>query len=60
VRILLRLLSCNVHYGQGVDGKGDLERPASVIRSVEPDFAAIQEVDVRTRRPDVLDVLLSK
>jgi endonuclease/exonuclease/phosphatase family metal-dependent hydrolase len=51
----LRVLSYNIHHGEGVDGRLDLERIAGVIRGVEPDLVALQEVDrnaERTRRVD--------
>ena len=51
----LRVLSYNIHHGEGVDGKLDLPRIAAVIRSVSPDFAALQEVDIGTRRTGGVD-----
>lgn len=51
----LRILTYNIHHGEGTDGKIDLERIAAVIRAAEPDFAAIQEVDVRTERSGGID-----
>ena len=41
----LRVMSYNIHHGQGTDGKIDLERLARVINSVEPDLVGLQEVD---------------
>lgn len=52
---LLRVLSYNIHHGEGVDGKLDLERIARVILSVEPDLVALQEVDWKTRRTQFVD-----
>lgn len=46
----LRVLCYNIHYGQGMDGKYDLERLAKVIKAAEPDLVALQEVDVVVRR----------
>lgn len=46
----LRILSYNIHYGQGNDGVYDLERLAAVIKAVKPDIVALQEVDVMVRR----------
>ena len=46
----LRVLSYNIHHGEGVDESLDLERIARVIRSVEPDLVALQEVDKGTER----------
>jgi endonuclease/exonuclease/phosphatase family metal-dependent hydrolase len=49
------LLSYNIHHGEGVDGKLDLERIAGVIRAVEPDLVALQEVDRKVKRSDAVD-----
>ena len=51
----LRVLTYNIHVGEGVDGKFDLERIAKLINSLEPDLVAIQEVDVKTRRSSGVD-----
>ena len=48
--IRLRILSYNIHHGEGVDGKLDIPRIARVILSVKPDLVALQEVDQDTRR----------
>lgn len=46
----LRVLSYNIHYGQGNDGVYDLERLAQVIVAAKPDLVALQEVDVMVER----------
>lgn len=51
----LRILSYNIHHGEGIDGKLDLPRIARVIRSVSPDLVALQEVDRSTRRTNKVD-----
>lgn len=51
----LRVLCYNIHHGEGVDGKLDLEHIARVIRSVEPDVVALQEVDKNTQRTGKVD-----
>jgi endonuclease/exonuclease/phosphatase family metal-dependent hydrolase len=51
----LRVLSYNIHHGEGTDGKFDLERIARVIRAQGPDLVALQEVDVKTRRSGGVD-----
>jgi len=51
----LRILSYNIHHGEGTDGKLDLERIAAVIRGVEPDVVALQEVDRGTMRTNQVD-----
>jgi endonuclease/exonuclease/phosphatase family metal-dependent hydrolase len=48
--IRLRVLSYNIHHGEGTDGKLDLERIAQVIRAAQPDLVALQEVDDRAHR----------
>jgi endonuclease/exonuclease/phosphatase family metal-dependent hydrolase len=52
---VLRVVTYNIHHGEGVDGKIDLPRVAAVIASAEPDVVAVQEVDqgaARTARVD--------
>lgn len=51
----LRILSYNIHHGEGVDGKLDLERIAGVIRSVSPDLVSLQEVDRKVIRSKSVD-----
>ncbi|QDV47636.1 Endonuclease/Exonuclease/phosphatase family protein [Stieleria neptunia] len=51
----LRLLSYNIHHGEGVDGKLDLKRIAEVILSVKPDLVALQEVDQNASRSRSID-----
>ena len=46
----LRILCYNIHYGQGMDGKYDVERLAKVIERTKPDLVALQEVDVGVKR----------
>ncbi len=52
---MLRVLSYNIHHGEGVDGKLDLRRIAEVIRSARPDVVALQEVDRRVDRSGGVD-----
>lgn len=51
----LRVLTYNIHHGQGEDGVFDLERIARVIKSVKPDLVALQEVDKGTERSSGVD-----
>jgi endonuclease/exonuclease/phosphatase family metal-dependent hydrolase len=51
----LRVLTYNIHHGEGVDGKFDLPRIAEVIKSVSPDLVALQEVDQGTARAGGVD-----
>ena len=53
--IRLRVLSYNIHHAEGVDRKLDVERIAGMIRSVEPDLVALQEVDQKVKRTQVVD-----
>ena len=46
----LRVLCYNIHYGQGTDGKYDIERLGKVIQQQNPDLVALQEVDVGVKR----------
>lgn len=46
----LRVLCYNIHYGQGMDGKYDVERIAKVIAATKPDLVALQEIDVGVKR----------
>lgn len=48
--LTLRVLSYNIRRGIGADEKLDLERAARLIRELQPDFVALQEVDDRTAR----------
>ena len=41
----LRVLTYNIHHGEGNDGVLDLSRIASVISAANPDIVALQEVD---------------
>ena len=51
----LRVLTYNIHHGEGVDGKFDLRRIAEVIKSASPDLLALQEVDQGTARASGVD-----
>lgn len=54
--LTLRILSWNIHHGEGLDGRVDLHRIADVIRKTQPDLVALQEVDrgvARTARRDL-------
>jgi endonuclease/exonuclease/phosphatase family metal-dependent hydrolase len=41
----VRVMSYNIHHGQGVDGRLDLERIAQEIRDSDADVVGLQEVD---------------
>jgi endonuclease/exonuclease/phosphatase family metal-dependent hydrolase len=50
VRRTLRILTYNIHHGEGRDGEIDLPRLAGVMKGVDPDLVALQEVDQGTAR----------
>jgi len=52
---VLRVLCYNIHHGRGMDDRVDLQRIADVIRRVQPDLVALQEVDNRTMRTGGVD-----
>ncbi len=51
----LRILTYNIHHGEGVDGNFDLPRIARVILDARPDLVALQEVDNQTSRSGGID-----
>lgn len=54
-RDTLRVLAYNIHHGEGMDSVVDLERIAAIIREVDPDLVALQEVDSVTIRTGGVD-----
>ncbi len=46
----LRVMTYNIHHGEGMDGEFDLPRLALLMKNAEPDIIALQEVDVSTHR----------
>ena len=46
----LTVVTYNIHHAAGMDKRVDLERIAAVIRALDPDFVALQEVDKGTER----------
>jgi endonuclease/exonuclease/phosphatase family metal-dependent hydrolase len=53
--LTVRVVTYNVHHGEGTDGKLDLPRLAGVIAALKPDLVALQELDVKTRRTGHVD-----
>lgn len=51
----LRIVTYNIHHGEGTDGKLDLERIAAVINAEKPDLVGLNEVDQGVRRSKGLD-----
>ncbi|HZE72412.1 MAG TPA: endonuclease/exonuclease/phosphatase family protein [Pyrinomonadaceae bacterium] len=54
-RIVLRVMTYNIHVGVGMDQKMDLERIAEVINHEHPDLVGLQEVDRGVRRTQGVD-----
>ncbi len=54
--VTFRVMTYNIHHGEGLDGKVDLLRIAELIRDERADLVALQEVDrgvARTARRDL-------
>lgn len=51
----LRVLTYNLHHGEGLDKKIDLERIAKLIRESKADLVALQEVDRNVKRSGGVD-----
>lgn len=47
---LVRVMTYNIHHGEGVEGRVDVARIAEVVRTCAPDLVALQEVDRGVRR----------
>lgn len=56
-RLTVRVLTYNIHHAEGMDRKLDVERVAAVIQLLQPDLAALQEVDIGTVRAGGIDEL---
>jgi len=53
---VIRVMTYNIHHGEGLDGKVDLQRIADLIKREQADIVALQEVDKgveRTARRDL-------
>ena len=53
----VRVLSYNIHHGEGVDGVLNLVRIAELIKASDADLVALQELDERTTRTGGVDQL---
>lgn len=51
----VRVMSYNIHHGEGADGGLDLDRIADVVRSEKAEVVGLQEVDRFWRRSDFAD-----
>ncbi|MBE0678709.1 MAG: endonuclease/exonuclease/phosphatase family protein [Bacteroidales bacterium] len=54
--VVLRVLTFNIYHGATINGDFDLDYIANVIRDVDPDLVALQEVDFLTRRAKGYDL----
>ncbi len=54
--IALRVMSYNIHHGEGLDGRLDLERIARVILDAKADLVGLQEVDRGVERTQKRDL----
>jgi endonuclease/exonuclease/phosphatase family metal-dependent hydrolase len=50
-----RVVTYNIHHGEGIDSKFDLPRIAKVVLAEKPDIIALQEVDQKTKRAGGVD-----
>jgi endonuclease/exonuclease/phosphatase family metal-dependent hydrolase len=53
----LRLMSYNIHHGEGMDEKVDIERIGKLILDVNPEVAGLQEVDSVIARSGNVDIM---
>src|SRR5215212_8980432 len=51
----IRVITYNIHHGEGLDKKFGLERIAKVLMAEKPDIVALQEVDQGTKRASRVD-----
>lgn len=51
----ITVVSYNIHHGEGIDGRLDLERIATVIREAGADLVSLQEVDQSVTRSESVD-----
>jgi len=52
----LRVLTFNIYHGATMKGDFDLDYIADIIKSVDPDIVALQEVDFKTNRSKKYDI----
>ncbi|HOW90477.1 MAG TPA: endonuclease/exonuclease/phosphatase family protein [Elusimicrobiales bacterium] len=53
---VFRMMTYNIHHGEGLDRKVDLERIAALIKREKADIVALQEVDKGVPRTDYRDL----
>ncbi|MGI6574161.1 MAG: endonuclease/exonuclease/phosphatase family protein [Fermentimonas sp.] len=52
-----RIMSYNIHHGQGMDDRVDIERIGRLINQVNPEVVGLQEVDSVVNRSGNIDIL---
>lgn len=52
----VRVMGYNIHHGEGLDGRLDLERIAALIKGQKADLVALQEVERGTQRTQRRDL----
>lgn len=55
--VQLRVLTFNIYHGATMKGDFDLDLIASVIKELDPDLVALQEVDFKTARARKMDLV---
>ncbi len=55
--IRLSVLTFNIYHGETMKGDFDLDLIASVIKKLDPDLVALQEVDFKTNRARKMDLV---
>ncbi len=55
---IIRVLTYNIYHGETMKGDFNLDTIAGVIKSVNPDLVALQEVDFRTNRAKKMDLAM--
>lgn len=53
----LRFMSYNIHHGEGMDGKMDIERIGKLIIGVNPEVVGLQEIDSVVNRSGNIDIM---
>jgi endonuclease/exonuclease/phosphatase family metal-dependent hydrolase len=56
--VTFRVMTFNIHHGEGSDGRIDVGRIAQLIEAQHADIVAIQEVDRGTKRVQKRDILV--
>jgi endonuclease/exonuclease/phosphatase family metal-dependent hydrolase len=55
-KIGLNILTFNILHGATIKGDFDLDLIAGIIKNTDPDFVALQEVDLKTNRSRQYDI----